>query len=238
MSRLRSLFIGLALTAGFLSACGSETDQTSDSTATPVPTPSDETAEPTQPAEPTPSIEPGEPTPSDETAEPTQPAEPTPSIEPGDQPVSIVEEIDPMDTVQGGNVGRVYDGDDYPPELGGLVETIVADAAGRLGITSNDLDVVAVAEVVWSDASLGCPAPGLVYAQVVTDGLRVVVQANNLSLDYRASGVDTWFLCSQAVTADKSSAGLYEITEDGVVQLEPPVYDESAPTEGTNPPDE
>ncbi len=31
--------------------------------------------------------------------------------------------------------------------------------------------------VDWSDASLGCPEPGQVYAQVITPGYRVLLEA-------------------------------------------------------------
>ena len=165
-----------------------------------------------------------------------------------------------MESVQGGSVNRVYSGSEYPPELAGIITGIIDDAAERSDLDASEIDVVAVADVTWSDASLGCGQPGFSYAQVLTDGMRVVLSVGDLFYDYRASGFDAFFLCSQSsnlassgsvtgadVTTDDaapparddSSSGLYEITEDGeVVQVEPPVYDEQLPTEGTNPPDE
>jgi hypothetical protein len=180
---------------------------------------------------------------------------PSPTASDIDQPSPpLVEELDPMESVEGGNVNQVYPGETYPPELGGIIAGIVDDAAERSGIAATDIAVVAVADVTWSDTSLGCGQPGFSYAQVVTDGMRIVLQVDNLFYDYRASGVDAFFLCRQSESlpetsepevggaevgsTDKSSPGLYEITEDGVVQVEPPTYDDETPTEGTNPPDE
>lgn len=58
------------------------------------------------------------------------------------------------------------------------IEAEVVDfLAGELDVAAEELEVVSVEPVVWNDASLGCPEPGEVYAQVVTPGYRVVVRA-------------------------------------------------------------
>jgi hypothetical protein len=36
----------------------------------------------------------------------------------------------------------------------------------------------------WPDRSLGCPKPGVGYAQVITPGLLIVVQARGRSFEY------------------------------------------------------
>ncbi|HOT92738.1 MAG TPA: hypothetical protein PLJ78_12760 [Anaerolineae bacterium] len=46
--------------------------------------------------------------------------------------------------------------------------------AAQLQMTPAELTLVSVEEVVWPDASLGCPQPGQMYAQVLTPGRRVV----------------------------------------------------------------
>ena len=51
-------------------------------------------------------------------------------------------------------------------------------------------------EVTWSDASLGCPRPGLAYAQMLTPGLRLVLTYRGQALDYRTAGTRA-LLCTQ-----------------------------------------
>jgi len=147
------------------------------------------------------------------------------------------ETIDPAGTVEGGNVEKVYIADEYPPELTGIIGTTVEDLSHRLGVDLTAIRVVAVEEVTFSDASLGCPQPGMNYAQVVTDGMRVILEAKAVFYDYRADGVQDPFLCERAAVSEKSSGPLLKLTPEGVIRLDPP-KEEAVPTEGLNPPEE
>lgn len=55
----------------------------------------------------------------------------------------------------------------------------VAFLADNLDVDAEQMDVVSIESVMWDDASLGCPKPGEMYAQVVTPGYRVVLQVND-----------------------------------------------------------
>ena len=48
--------------------------------------------------------------------------------------------------------------------------------ARELGATATDLEVLSATTVTWSDASLGCPQPSTLYAQVLTSGYLVVIR--------------------------------------------------------------
>ena len=48
--------------------------------------------------------------------------------------------------------------------------------AGELGVSVADLEVVSATAMTWPDASLGCPQPGKMYAQVLTPGYLVVIR--------------------------------------------------------------
>ena len=48
--------------------------------------------------------------------------------------------------------------------------------AGELGVAAADLEVVSATAITWPDASLGCPQPGMMYAQVLTPGYLVVIR--------------------------------------------------------------
>jgi subtilase family serine protease len=61
------------------------------------------------------------------------------------------------------------------------------DLAGRLGISTEEIRVEKVEKVEWPDASLGCPKPGMVYAQVITPGYKLVLFAKGRSYEYHTS---------------------------------------------------
>ena len=48
--------------------------------------------------------------------------------------------------------------------------------AGELGVAAAGLEVVSATAMTWPDASLGCPQPGMMYAQVLTPGYLVVIR--------------------------------------------------------------
>lgn len=48
--------------------------------------------------------------------------------------------------------------------------------ASELDTSTEVVEIIAIEPVEWSDASLGCPEPGKMYAQVITPGYRVLLQ--------------------------------------------------------------
>lgn len=81
------------------------------------------------------------------------------------------------------------------PELRPVVALVIADLAQRLGVPPEDITVVEAEEVLWPDAALGCPEPGMAYAQVVTEGLRVVLEVDGHTYAYHGRTPDQMFLC-------------------------------------------
>jgi hypothetical protein len=71
----------------------------------------------------------------------------------------------------------------------------VTDLAKRLSIDPADITVVSAEEVTWSDSSLGCPKPGMMYAQVLVEGSRIVLEANGTRYEYHAAGGKPPFYC-------------------------------------------
>ncbi len=70
------------------------------------------------------------------------------------------------------------------------------DLAQSLNITADQIQVVKVEAVEWPDASLGCPKPGMMYAQVVTPGYHIILSVGGQEYDYRAN-LETAFLCEE-----------------------------------------
>lgn len=71
----------------------------------------------------------------------------------------------------------------------------IADLSARLGVPADQITVVEATEVMWPDASLGCPAPDMMYAQVVTEGIQVVLEADGQTYDYHGRVPGDLFLC-------------------------------------------
>ena len=57
------------------------------------------------------------------------------------------------------------------------VTAAVAHLAAELDISPEEVSVLSSEPVEWSDASLGCPQPGMMYAQVLTPGYRFILEA-------------------------------------------------------------
>lgn len=68
-----------------------------------------------------------------------------------------------------------------------MQDLAVADLAGRLDIAPDAITVREMVAVEWPDASLGCPQPGMMYAQVITPGYRIVLEAQGQAYQYHAS---------------------------------------------------
>ena len=82
---------------------------------------------------------------------------------------------------------------DYPD----VVRAAIAQAATDLGVSPDQLVIIAVEARDWPDSSLGCPQPGRAYSQIVTPGYRLVVQANGQQYDYHTNRTTMIIRCTQ-----------------------------------------
>ena len=60
------------------------------------------------------------------------------------------------------------------------------DLAGRLNVRPDQIKSVSAEPLMWPDTSLGCPQPGMMYAQVVTPGYRILLEHEGREYDYHA----------------------------------------------------
>jgi hypothetical protein len=85
-----------------------------------------------------------------------------------------------------GRISPPPSGDVIPGEVPDAVLASVIDAAAtETGVDPAEVVVINAEAVTWSDGSLGCPEPGVLYTQALIDGYRVVVEAGGRQLDYR-----------------------------------------------------
>ncbi len=77
------------------------------------------------------------------------------------------------------------------------VDAAVREAAARLGIPASQVVVQRVEDREWSDTSLGCPQPGLLYAQVMTPGYLVVLSGGGKQLEYHTDARGRVVFCRE-----------------------------------------
>ena len=81
--------------------------------------------------------------------------------------------------------GTVYD-NSVLPEYSPVVDIAKEDLAGRLNISVEQVQLVKQESVDWPDTSLGYPEKGMVYAQVITPGFRIILKAGDKSYEYHS----------------------------------------------------
>jgi len=73
-----------------------------------------------------------------------------------------------------------------PGDAEPVVKLAREDLASRKGIDKDDITVVNIEPVDWPDASLGCPEPGKMYAQVITPGYRILLSYKKEKYKYHS----------------------------------------------------
>ena len=73
-----------------------------------------------------------------------------------------------------------------------------ADLAKRLGVAETEIATKAVEAEQWSNAGLGCPQPGMMYAQVLTSGYRVILKVDGQDYFYHTDDKENQVLCELA----------------------------------------
>jgi hypothetical protein len=73
------------------------------------------------------------------------------------------------------------------PTLEKLIEDAKQDLTQRANVPADAITVVNAQPVEWRDSSLGCPIEGMMYAQVITPGYLIVLEANGQEYEYHAS---------------------------------------------------
>ena len=119
-------------------------------------------------------------------AEPSEPTDPTVTVRGTAAVPPSTGSPDPSPSSgPAGTVGRGRD-----------VERAIADLVERAGVDADAITVVAAENVTWRDSSIGCPRPGMQYMQVVTDGVRIILEADGQRYEYHAGGRRPVFYCA------------------------------------------
>lgn len=81
-----------------------------------------------------------------------------------------------------------------------LSEKAIADLSAYLSIDADQIQVVEAKTVEWPDASLGCPQPDTAYAQVVTPGYWILLEAQGQPYPYHTDQKSQIVLCQGSLS--------------------------------------
>ena len=88
---------------------------------------------------------------------------------------------------------------------------VVADAASRFQVAEDAVVLASAEQVTWSDGSLGCPKPGVMYTQMLVQGYRVTATTTAGRMLYHTDTRGNVVSCGLSVrpsqTADKQVRG-------------------------------
>jgi hypothetical protein len=88
----------------------------------------------------------------------------------------------------GGNGGDALQAPELPEDLESLVMLAKLDLSLKTGVNVDEIATLSVEEINFSDSSLGVREPGVEYAQVVTPGIIIMLEADGEEYEYHASG--------------------------------------------------
>ncbi|NJD51997.1 MAG: hypothetical protein FIB07_03935 [Candidatus Methanoperedens sp.] len=72
------------------------------------------------------------------------------------------------------------------PEYSPVVDLAKKDLSERLKIPVENIQLVKQEAVEWPDTSLGYPEKGMMYAQVITPGFKIILKAGDKSYEYHS----------------------------------------------------
>jgi hypothetical protein len=81
------------------------------------------------------------------------------------------------------------------PFIARLFELARKDLSERLMVSIDEIEILAFEAVIWPDASLGCPQPGMEYIQVQREGYRITLGYAGQEFVYHGGGDQPPFLC-------------------------------------------
>lgn len=82
-----------------------------------------------------------------------------------------------------------------PDQSAAAAHLVSQDLATRLGSDISEITVVSAEAKEWGDSSLGCPAPGYAYAQVITPGYQITLESDGKEYTYHTDLNGNSILC-------------------------------------------
>ncbi|MCA9997295.1 MAG: hypothetical protein KDE56_16165 [Anaerolineales bacterium] len=93
---------------------------------------------------------------------------------------------------------RVMPAPGVPNPLQKLQNDAAQDLSQRLGVDISEVEIVQAVSAEWRDGSLGCPKPGMMYAQVLTSGYQIMLRVAGKDYFYHTNGTNSFVFCENA----------------------------------------
>jgi hypothetical protein len=77
-----------------------------------------------------------------------------------------------------------------------MVQLSMAALSKKLDISADQIKLVKTTPIVWKDASLGCPKPGIDYIRVETPGFLISLETGGNVYDFHTDEVKRVMLCN------------------------------------------
>ncbi len=106
---------------------------------------------------------------------------------------SATSSADPSPTPEATNMTPALPPDESAQKMVALVTEHLAQ---RLNVPADQIVLADVKPVVWRDAGLGCPKPGVDYIQMETPGYTIVLEAEGETYSYHTDESRRFVLCN------------------------------------------
>lgn len=83
-----------------------------------------------------------------------------------------------------------------------FVTQAMQDLAQRQNISEDQITLLSFESMVWPDGAYGCPSPGMMYTQVLSDGYLIQLQVGKEIFNYHGGGGKGPFLCINGERVD------------------------------------
>lgn len=117
---------------------------------------------------------------------------PRPQPTPTDLPTEITEPVSPLEEPTMASTRREAQ---LLPDSEKALAAAVADLTEQTGLPPDEIQLASMEAVEWSDASLGCPQEGYMYAQVITPGFLIILEAQGQQYEYHTDRAGNVVLC-------------------------------------------
>jgi len=134
------------------------------------------------------------------TSEPDPVREIVPEVpEPGvDHPMNLT--IEPVPTATSAILGVLTPGKVFlvtpSDSMNDMIQLAKSMLANKLGIAPTQITLFDILAVEWPDSSLGCPRPGMMYAEVVTPGYKIQLEVDGSYYAIHSDTINRVVLCS------------------------------------------
>jgi hypothetical protein len=83
------------------------------------------------------------------------------------------------------------------PRALALIDKATTDLAQRTGVPEEEIVLAEFRYVTWPNTSLGCPEPGMAYADMLVDGYLIMLRAGLGVYSYHGAVDSSPFLCER-----------------------------------------